>query len=87
MRANIQTTARLIYALGIRNVGAHLADVLAKRFGSIEKLANQSKDDLIQVHEIGPIVAESIENFFHNPNNLKVLERLKEVGNFPGRDG
>lgn len=76
--------SRLIYALGIRNVGSHLAEVLAKNFGSIESIANQSREDLIQVHEIGPIVAQGIENFFHNPKNLKVLEKLKEGGvNFP----
>jgi DNA ligase (NAD+) len=68
----------LIYALGIRNVGYHLAGVLAKNFRSIDNLAKQSIDDLTQVHEIGPIVAESIYNFFHNPKNLKVLEKLKK---------
>jgi DNA ligase (NAD+) len=70
----------LIYALGIRNVGYHLAGVLAKNFKSIENLAKQSAEDLTQVHEIGPIVAESIYNFFHNPKNLKVLEKLKKGG-------
>lgn len=68
----------LIYALGIRNVGYHLASVLAKSFGSIDRLASQSIEDLTRVHEIGPIVAESIYNFFHNPKNLKVLEKLKK---------
>jgi DNA ligase (NAD+) len=72
--------ARLIYALGIRNIGTHLADVLAKNFGSIENLANQSTEDLTRVHEIGPIVAQSIKNFFQNPKNLRVLERLKNGG-------
>ncbi|UCB52738.1 MAG: NAD-dependent DNA ligase LigA, partial [Candidatus Zixiibacteriota bacterium] len=70
----------LIFALGIRNVGYHLADVLAKNFRSIDNLAKQSIDDLTEVHEIGPIVAESIYNFFHNPKNLKVLEKLKKGG-------
>ncbi len=72
--------SNLIYALGIRNVGYHLAGVLAKNFRSIDNLAKQSIDDLTQVHEIGPIVAESIYNFFHNPKNLKVLEKLKKGG-------
>ena len=72
--------ARLIYALGIRNVGIHLADVLAKHAGSIENLAGQGMDDLTAVHEVGPIVAKSIENFFHTPRNLRVLEKLKEGG-------
>jgi len=70
----------LIYALGIRNVGYHLAGVLAKNFKSIDYLAKQTIEDLTQVHEIGPIVAQSIYNFFHNPKNLKVLEKLKDGG-------
>jgi len=70
----------LIYALGIRNVGYHLARVLAKNFKSIDNLAKQTVDDLTQVYEIGPIVAQSIYNFFHNPKNLKVLEKLKKGG-------
>jgi DNA ligase (NAD+) len=70
----------LIYALGIRNVGYHLAGVLAKNFKSIDNLGKQTVDDLTQVYEIGPIVAQSIYNFFHNPKNLKVLEKLKKGG-------
>jgi DNA ligase (NAD+) len=72
--------ANLIYALGIRNVGEHLATVLARNFKSIDNLAGQSVEDLTQVHEIGPIVAESLYNFFHNPKNLTVLDKLKEGG-------
>jgi DNA ligase (NAD+) len=72
--------ANLIYALGIRNVGEHLATVLARNFKSIGNLAGQKVEDLTQVHEIGPIVAESIYNFFHNQKNLKVLEKLKKGG-------
>jgi DNA ligase (NAD+) len=70
----------LIYALGIRNVGYHLAGVLAKHFESIDNLAKQSIEDLTQVHEIGPIVAQSVYHFFHNPKNLMVLEKLKKGG-------
>ncbi|MCK4404708.1 MAG: NAD-dependent DNA ligase LigA [candidate division Zixibacteria bacterium] len=70
----------LIYALGIRNVGYHLASVLAKNFKSIDNLAKQSVENLTEVHEIGPIVAESIYNFFHNPKNLKILGKLKNGG-------
>jgi len=70
----------LIYALGIRNVGYHLAGVLARHFKSIDNLGRQTTEDLTQVHEIGPIVAESIYNFFHNPKNLKVLEKLRKGG-------
>jgi DNA ligase (NAD+) len=54
--------------------------VLARNFKSIDNLAKQNLEDLTQVHEIGPIVAESIYNFFHNPKNLKVLDKLKRGG-------
>jgi DNA ligase (NAD+) len=77
-RSKHPTLTNLIYALGIRNVGYHMAGVLAKRFSSIDNLAKQDIDELIQVHEIGPVVAESIYNFFHNPKNLQVLDKLKK---------
>jgi DNA ligase (NAD+) len=72
--------ASLIYALGIRNVGEHLARVLAGHFGSLDILAGQSVEDLTRVHEIGPVVAESIHRFLHNPKNLAVIRKLKESG-------
>jgi DNA ligase (NAD+) len=72
--------SQLIYALGIRNVGTHLADVVATHYRSLDQLAAQSIQELTQVHEIGPVVAESIYNFLHNPKNLEVLEKLKKGG-------
>jgi DNA ligase (NAD+) len=78
----------LIYALGIRNVGYHLAGVLAKHFKSVDRLARQSIEDLTNVHEIGPIVAQSIYNFFNNRKNLKILDKLKKGGvHFPVEEG
>lgn len=79
-RSRNPSLANLLYALGIRNVGYHLAGVLAKHFGSIDHLAAQEIEDLTRVHEIGPIVAESIYNFFHSPKNVQVLEKLKKGG-------
>jgi len=70
----------LIYALGIRNVGYHLAGVVGNSFKSIDNLARQTIEDLAQIYEIGPIVAKSIYTFFHNPENLKVLDKLKKGG-------
>jgi DNA ligase (NAD+) len=70
----------LIYGLGIRTVGEHLATVLARNFKSIDTLAAQKLEDLTHVHEIGPVVAESIYNFFHNQKNLEVIEKLKKGG-------
>ncbi len=71
---------RLIFALGIRNIGEHLASVLVREYRSIDNLARQSIEDLSSTFEIGPIVAESIYNFFHDRKNLKVLEKLKKAG-------
>ena len=70
----------LIYALGIRNVGEHLASVIAKRFGSIDNLKKQSKEQLTRVNEIGPVVAESIIAFFKDKRNIKILNKLMEYG-------
>lgn len=70
----------LIYALGIRNVGEHLANVLASEFKSIDNLKTKSIEELTQVNEVGPIVAESIYNFFHDEKNLKVLDKLEKGG-------
>jgi len=53
---------------------------VAKNFKSIDNLARQTIEDLAQIYEIGPIVAKSIYTFFHNPENLKVLDKLKKGG-------
>ena len=71
---------RFIFALGIRHVGEHIADVLAKRFRSTDKLSEQDIESLTQVQEIGPVVAESIRDFFGNPASKKVLDKLKRAG-------
>ncbi len=87
-RSRTPRLSNLIYALGIRNVGTHLADVLAGNYGSIENLANQTVEELARVYEIGPVVAQSIYHFFHNPKNLKVLEKLQKGGVvFPRAEG
>lgn len=72
--------ARLIYALGIRHVGEHLAEVLTDNFEDFEQLKKTSKEELTEINEIGPEVAESIENFFSNEKNLSLLDQLREVG-------
>ncbi|VBB47419.1 DNA ligase [uncultured Desulfatiglans sp.] len=74
------TLTSLIYALGIRNVGRHLAGVLAHHFHSIENLARQNQEDLEEVHEIGPTIALSVTHFFHNPKNIAFLEKLRKGG-------
>jgi DNA ligase (NAD+) len=72
--------ARLIFALGIRFVGERTGQLLADHFGSLDKLAKASEEELLEVEEVGPRVAESIREFFTEPRNLKVIEKLRRAG-------
>jgi DNA ligase (NAD+) len=71
---------RVIYGLGIRMVGERTAQFLAGHFGSMEELATASAEELQSVNEVGPKIAESIAEFFSNPANRKLVERLGEAG-------
>ncbi len=72
--------SRLLYALGIRHVGEQTAKILAKRFGSLEELAGADREQLKKIHEIGDKVADSIVDFFRNPDQVLLLEELHRVG-------
>ncbi|HIE43470.1 MAG TPA: NAD-dependent DNA ligase LigA, partial [Candidatus Omnitrophica bacterium] len=74
------TLHRFIYALGIPNVGEHLATVLAERFKSLDSLMKAEIDELQSIPEVGPKVAESIVAFFNNENNRKVISKLLKSG-------
>ncbi|MGB8062598.1 MAG: NAD-dependent DNA ligase LigA [Candidatus Sulfotelmatobacter sp.] len=71
---------RVIYGLGIRMVGERTAQFLAEHFGSMEALANASVEVLQDVNEVGPRIAESIVEFFSNPANRKLIDRLGKAG-------
>jgi DNA ligase (NAD+) len=71
---------RFIFALGIRHVGEHAARVLASHFNSIEKLSKASIDELTRIREIGPVIAESVNNFFNSKENFTILKKLSEAG-------
>ncbi len=71
---------RVIYGLGIRMVGERTAQFLAEHFGSMEALVNTSVEELQDVNEVGPRIAESIVEFFRNPANRKLVERLGKAG-------
>lgn len=72
--------ARLLYALGIPSVGAHLADVLARNFRSLQELRNAPPEDLQTINEIGPVVARAIVEFFRLDSTTQVLEKLMRAG-------
>lgn len=71
---------RLLFGLGIRHVGERTAQILATHFGSIERLEQASKEELEQVHEIGPKLAESIYEFLKQPENQQLIKRLRAAG-------
>ncbi len=77
----------LLFALGIRHVGERLAQTLAQNFRTLDALAKASAEDLTQVEDVGPTVAESIAFFFRQPENIELLQKLKQAGlNFRARE-
>ena len=71
---------RVIFGLGIRFVGERTAQFLAEHFGSIDALMNASLEELEEVNEVGPRIAESIREFFDEPRNRELIKRLRDAG-------
>ncbi|HEY6306227.1 MAG TPA: NAD-dependent DNA ligase LigA [Candidatus Angelobacter sp.] len=76
---------RVIYGLGIRFVGERTAEFLAEHFGSMDALMKASKEQLQEVNEVGPRIAQSIHEFFAEPRNRKLVERLGKYLTFTGK--
>ena len=74
------TLARFLYALGIRHVGETTAKDLARHFGSLDRLMDASVEQLLEVDDVGPVVAQSIRTFFDQPHNREVVEQLRAAG-------
>jgi len=72
--------ARFIYSLGIRHVGEHVAGILAKTFGSLDRLMRATVDDLTAVDGVGPVVAESIQDFFKQDENRNAVNDIVSGG-------
>lgn len=72
--------SRLLFGLGIRHVGSHVADILAKRYTSMDALAGASEEKLTAIPEIGPRIAASVVSFFRQPENRRVIDRLQAAG-------
>ena len=75
-----QDLSRLIYALGIRQVGAKTGKALASHFGTLDDLMNASVEELTQVDDIGDVTAESIFQWFTQPQSRDVIEKLRDAG-------
>jgi DNA ligase (NAD+) len=72
--------SRLIFALGIRHVGRNTSKILAKRFASLGEIANSTREQLLTIHEIGAKVADSLIDYFNNPEKMLLLENLRAAG-------
>lgn len=80
VRSKAQPLSRVLFALGIRHVGKSVAEVLAQRFLTIDTLAAASEEDIAACEGIGPKIAASVREFLSVPENLEVLQRLREAG-------
>jgi DNA ligase (NAD+) len=74
------TLGRFLFGLGIRHVGETTAKDLAKHFGALDRLLEATAEQLLQVDDVGPVVAQSIRTFFDQPHNREVVEQLRAVG-------
>lgn len=75
-----QPLGRVLFALGIRHVGKSVGDLLARRFLTIDALVAANEEDIAQIDGIGPKIAVSVKEFLAVPENLQVLERLRQAG-------
>lgn len=82
-RSKSPELGRLLFALGIREVGEVTAQSLARHFGSLDALVQASEEDLLSVPDVGPVVASHVHRFFHEEHNRAVLQQLAERGVSP----
>ena len=75
-----QDLSRLIYALGIRQVGAMTGKVLASHFGSMDALQNATVDELTQISDVGEVTAKNISDWFAQPQSMELIDRLRAAG-------
>lgn len=79
-KSKFTTLPRFIYALGIREVGEATALTLSNAFGTIEALQKANAEDLQAIPDVGPVMAEYVVHFFHQPRNLEIIKELKKQG-------
>lgn len=80
VRSKNTTLPRFLYALGIRHVGEATAKTLASHFGGVDALRAASEEDLLEVDDVGPVVAHAIVTFFSDPLNVTLIDKLKAAG-------
>ncbi len=87
-RSKTTTLPRFLFGLGIRHVGETTAKDLARHFGTVDKLMDASAEQLLEVADVGPIVATSVRAFFDQPHHREIVEQLIAAGlNWPAIEG
>jgi DNA ligase (NAD+) len=86
-RSKKKPLAKFIYALGVRHVGEHLSEVLAKELKSIGNFFRVTEEELLAIREVGPELAQSVVRFFRDERNRGVMEKLQEAGLTIGEPG
>ncbi len=71
---------RFLFGLGIHHVGHHVAQILASQFGSLDKLLAVTREELLEIHDVGPEIAQSVVSFFAEERNVAVLNAMKTLG-------
>ncbi len=79
-KSKYRTLTRFVYALGIPEVGKHVARLLVNKFGSIDNIMKADKSDLLEIDEVGPEIAQNIVHFFGEKRNIKEINNLKDLG-------
>jgi DNA ligase (NAD+) len=74
------TLARFLFALGIRHIGETTAKDLARHFGSLDRIIEATEAQLLEVNDVGPVVAHSVRSFFDQPHHREIVEQLRAVG-------
>ncbi|EWS55337.1 MULTISPECIES: NAD-dependent DNA ligase LigA [unclassified Methylibium] len=74
------TLARFLFSLGIRHIGEATAKDLARHFGALDRVMDASVEQLLEVNDVGPVVAQSLRTFFDQPHNREVVEQLRAAG-------
>jgi DNA ligase (NAD+) len=79
-KSKIPDLDRLLFALGVREVGEVTAASLARHFGSLEKIMAASEEELVEVPDVGPVVASHVRVFFKEPHNVEIIKELETAG-------
>lgn len=78
--AKSNSLEKLLFGLGIKEIGAKTAKILAKRYLNLDKFKEISYEEFLQVPDFGPVSAQSLYDYFHDENNIKLIEKLREHG-------